>query len=328
MEFFGKSGKAKEEHKIAGYKEEINLAIAEEITERKTEVKEEEMIDSLDGKIRNKEWVGKTSKESEEALLEKYLIVESKEGYEFIIEVDNQKQTAKVVAESKTQGQKYHITYHPNGGSGEIKTVEVKRGFYKILDANTYTKTDYVFKGWCEIPEPDESSKIYLEGDKYQPKEDVTLYAIWKQKPITAETIKANPSNFYGSVVTGYSAGTGVSTWRIYYADSNNIYLIADNNIAKNDAPNSPSGKTVVIKDSNNSRLSLSEICKDTVYSTGSAWISSNSMAKKWLSKYLAQNPKSTNQNIKAVAYLMDTNIWSKYVDNNLAEYAIGTPTL
>lgn len=193
-----KATKTKEEHLISQYKEEINLIIAEEVTERKTESKEEPMIVSLEEKIKEKEWVQKekVKQYNEEEITEiqpeknKYLIVESKEGYEFIIEIDNKKETAKIAQANRTLGEKYMITYDPNEGKGEKRTVEVRSGFYKILEKNTFTKTDYIFGGWCE----DKSGKgeKYLEGSKYQPKRDVILYAIWEKNPLAKDVLKVN----------------------------------------------------------------------------------------------------------------------------------------
>ncbi len=180
-----KALKAKEEHLINGYKEELNLIIMEELAERTTETKKEPMIESLEKKINEKDWVANTSKEKQDGDTVEYLIVESKEGYEFIIEVDNEKETAKIIETNKTPGQKYTITYHPNGGTGEAKLVEVRSGFSKILEENTFTRKDYLFAGWCEKQEPDGTATIYLEGSKYQPTGDVTLYAIWTHNVAT-----------------------------------------------------------------------------------------------------------------------------------------------
>ncbi len=99
-----KAKRAKEEQLIAQYKEEINLIIAEEIAERKIEEKEELMIQSLDTKIRKKEWVKEIYKlndeQQEQTTFEEstHLLVESKEGYEFLIKVDNKKNTAEIVS--------------------------------------------------------------------------------------------------------------------------------------------------------------------------------------------------------------------------------------
>ena len=172
-----KALKAKEEHLISQYKEEINLIIAEEVAERKTEVKEEPMIESLDKKVNDKDWVAKTSKEKQDGETVEYLIVESKEGYEFIIEVDNEKETAKIIETNKTPGEKYTITYHPNGGTGEAKTVEVRKGLKKKIEKNNFTRDDYIFAGWCKDKEGND--EIYLPESVYPENENVTLYALW-----------------------------------------------------------------------------------------------------------------------------------------------------
>ena len=53
-----------------------------------------------------------------------------------------------------------------------------------------------------------------------------------------------------------------------------------------------------------------------------------NSLVRPWLS-YLNSYPNSTNTNMKAVAYMLDTDVWSTFTDDDRkAEYAIGGPTL
>ena len=71
-------------------------------------------------------------------------------------------------------------------------------------------------------------------------------------------------------------------------------------------------------------------------YSSGASLIYSNEKVKNLLKQYFDYSPdsypnrESTNNNIKAVAYMLDTEIWSaKYGDGEKnAEYAIGGPTL
>ena len=60
----------------------------------------------------------------------------------------------------------------------------------------------------------------------------------------------------------------------------------------------------------------------------GASWINENSKAKKWISQYLSSYGTSTNDNMKIVSYLLDTNVWSEYYAGDKAEYAIGGPTL
>ena len=61
---------------------------------------------------------------------------------------------------------------------------------------------------------------------------------------------------------------------------------------------------------------------------SGSEFINSTSKAKKWIS-WTKNYDNSTATNIKSVAYMLDTNVWTrKYTDNNFADYVIGGPTL
>ena len=59
----------------------------------------------------------------------------------------------------------------------------------------------------------------------------------------------------------------------------------------------------------------------------GASDIGASNPARKWLDTFLNSYGTSTNTGVRAVAYLMDTNVWSIYAGNN-AEYAIGGPTL
>ena len=122
----------------------------------------------------------------------------------------------------------------------------------------------------------------------------------------------------------GYEAPhAGVDKWRIFYADESNIYLIADDYIAGENAPNGQSGSK--INENDTYRLSFDNVYRD--YS-GASWISSNGKGSKWLSQFLGSYGTSTNTNIRAVAYMMDTNVWSGYHAGEDAEYAMGGPTI
>ncbi len=412
MGYFGKANSAKEQHNIAQYKEELNLIIMEEVTERTVETKTEPMIVSLEKKINEKDWVAKTSREKQDGETVEYLIVESKEGYEFVIEVDNEKETAKIVETNKTPGEKYTITYHSNGGIGETKTVEVRKGFNKKLEKNSFTKADYIFTGWCEDKDGNgekymEESVIYqidrnvtlyaiwsynvatitfdanggtgtmetkkvTKGDnikltansfqkegydfeKWNTKADgtgddyadlanittennVTLYAIWKKKPITADTVKKNPSDFYGAIVSNYSTKTiagknyneAVKNWKIFYADNNNIYLIADDYIAYDYVPTGRGG-TPLISGSTGYGVAFAE----SMYSnkmgmlvdyTGTDDIKDERI-KALSNDYFSKGFSNTEQKGRAMAYMLDTTRWEGFSGSD-ADYAVGGPTI
>ena len=170
----------------------------------------------------------------------------------------------------------------------------------------------------------------------------VDLKDVYENTDLDVAKVKRKATSLYGSEVRGYTCeGTGVDKWRIFYADGEDvdeddrhIYLIADDYLAVNDAPKGKNG-TAVYKNSSDYKLSFNDVYKDY---TGSAWILQNSRASKWLNKYFnytdgegnTPNKISTNPNIRAVAFMMDTsaNVWGKWANNNLAEYAIGGPTL
>ena len=146
---------------------------------------------------------------------------------------------------------------------------------------------------------------------------------------IGADEIKKAPASYYGKVVTGYTCDSpGVTTWRIFYADESNIYLIADDYISAENAPDGQGGSKLAYINESLYRLQFKNIYRDY---PGASWISQNSKGAKWLNGFLGSNSYntsiSTNTNIQAVAYMMDTNAWSIYAGDN-AEYAIGGPTL
>ena len=115
----------------------------------------------------------------------------------------------------------------------------------------------------------------------------------------------------YGKKVNFVSKGNGLQdlVWRIYYADSKNVYLISETKDGK--CPES--------------NFSLDDYISD--YSSG-ADVSSQgkNLMPKGKEKGLFEN--NTNKNIKATAYLCDIEVWDKYTDEEeKAAWAIGGPT-
>ena len=144
---------------------------------------------------------------------------------------------------------------------------------------------------------------------------------------ITASQITqtTDKTGFYGEKVTNYTCPntTGVTTWRIFYADTENIYLIADDYISFENAPTDKKG-TAVTQNSTSYKLSMDNVYKDY---DGATSIDST-FANKWLSSYWKNNSESQNPNIKAVAYMLDKSAWNTLYKGADAEYAIGGPTL
>ena len=141
---------------------------------------------------------------------------------------------------------------------------------------------------------------------------------IEKYSGITAGTVAADPARFYGATVTGYTwpnQNNEDITWRIFHSDGQNIYLIAADYVKY--APDSENNSITVNSDY---CLSMDDVISD--YSGGTDIASSK--AKKWIDDYLT----SINDNMKAVAYMLDNSIWDTLYKGINAEYSIGGPTL
>ena len=147
---------------------------------------------------------------------------------------------------------------------------------------------------------------------------------------------KQNKLGFYGEQVTNYKCSNtkGVTVWRIFYADTENIYLIADDYIDLSNAP-SKNGKKL---SQNKKRMLVWNQTLLNQYENGlQTIISSNyingfknlEIINKWLKKYQKNNNYSSiTLNNKAVAYMLDTSIWNNLYKGDSADYVIGGPTL
>ena len=142
----------------------------------------------------------------------------------------------------------------------------------------------------------------------------------------SAKEVADNAAEYYGKNVTNYTAN-GISDWKIFHSDGTNIYLISSEYLPIDKIPATKGGSAIVSTDSKWPKgASLSPAVNDSNYSSGSDSISSNNPARKWLKSYL-DSYKSSNDNMKAVAYMFDTDIWTVYKTDK-AEYAIGGPTV
>ena len=210
------------------------------------------------------------------------------------------------------------ITVNATDDSGEIASYKY---YLNGVEQKTDTVNTYTFDGLTAGTE----YTIKVESfDKANNKGEKTITVSTTKKPeIGAGEINKEPSVYYGSEVRGYTCTSqGVSKWRIFYADSTNIYLIADDYISYQYAPKGKNG-TAVTKNSDY-RLSFNNVYSDY---PGASWIKENSKGSKWLNKLLSEYSSSTNKNVKAVGYMMDTNVWSIYSGSD-AEFAMGGPTL
>ena len=133
--------------------------------------------------------------------------------------------------------------------------------------------------------------------------------------------------NYYGKVVSNYNA-QGVE-WKVFHSDGQNIYLITSEYIPYDKIPKVDS--VALNKGDYDNAAYFTNVLSS--YSTGSGAITADNPARKWLKSYfdyLSTNSTTSgsNENMQAIAYMLDTNKWSDFADSTYADYAIGGPTV
>ncbi len=223
----------------------------------------------------------------------------------------------------------YTVTYNKNTGdavenmpSNQIKTQGVNLKLSDLVP----TRAGYTFKGWSTNISQTETGE-YQAGATYSQDANLTLYAVWKKAGSSSIEIAQDAKNTYGQIVEGYNAkyDDNGTTWRIFMADENNIYLIADDYMHYNYAPTSNGQQ---LKKISNYRLSFGRYIVSEYI--GAENIDSV-FGSKWLSTYWKNGGSSSKQtNIQAVAYMLDKEIWNKKYKTgyDFVDYAIGGPTI
>ena len=165
----------------------------------------------------------------------------------------------------------------------------------------------------------EEDGKVAVKGEN-PPAEQVI---------ITASDIanSIDKSKLYGATVSNYTCANsaGVNAWKIFYADNNNIYLIADDYIHYDYCPSSANQ---TINKTTDYKLSMGNVIKDYSGSNDITDIKIQTLNSNYFNYLTANNTMSANNNMKAVAYMLDTNVWSVFKNSTHAEYAIGGPTI
>ena len=147
---------------------------------------------------------------------------------------------------------------------------------------------------------------------------------------VTAEDIAKveDKSEIYGAIVNGYDCenNAGVESWKLLYADNENVYLIASNYIHKDYCPDGI-GETPITDNGNGYKLSMNDVINDYNGASDIKDESLQNLNSDYFSKYGSEN--SSNKNMKAVAYMLDTSegVWGKFAGEK-AKYAIGGPTI
>lgn len=116
------------------------------------------------------------------------------------------------------------------------------------------------------------------------------------------------------------------SDWRIFYKDSNNcIYIIAEDFVPNSSLSN-------ILTEANMSTLSnypySAYWASDSNFTKAGSSAISEEIADKYMLSWVKEYPNSELNNIKAVAALLDTNIWNELATGVESAEAVGAPTL
>ena len=191
------------------------------------------------------------------------------------------------------------------------------------------TDTDTTFYTGYKLPVYGSETKWYVdENGKLVLQTGSRIYGADEvPKPkINAATISKNASKYYGAYVNYTTTNTLSENykWRIFYATNSNIYLIASDYISVADLPTTAKGNKPANTDGTFPKAAtFNNVIRDY---TGSASITED---MKWFNKdYFDKGYSSTYENMKAVAYLLDKQIWTDKFKGNGADYVVGGPSL
>ena len=185
--------------------------------------------------------------------------------------------------------------------NGEDATVNTPEKVKEILEAANSSNENKYYK---EL----QTDKIITPSGYEVPYEE--LYTNGTTGGEVTEVTAAN----YGDKVNYVSKGDSSLIWRIFYDDENYVYLIS----SKSDGSNTVES------------CQLNQYPGSTKTYSGSADITDSflqSLNSQWFD--IVKDAPTTNSNAKAIAYLMDQDVWDEYKDSEgNASYAIGGPTL
>ena len=145
----------------------------------------------------------------------------------------------------------------------------------------------------------------------------------------SAEIIEDNCKSMYGEKVfykTGnISIDSDITCWKIFYSDGINIYLISDDYVSPALLPEKDGAKPDQGDPDNYPRAARF----NNVISkyNGSSDITDERM-KELNADYFSKNYTSELVNMKAVAYMLDKDIWCDFVNSTIVEYAVGGPSV
>lgn len=284
--------------------------VEDETIENFKKIEEEKYQVFIDGYVGEIDETGKITKDLQKA--EPHPIIKNVK-----ITIDGK---TEIENNSQAPGTQLQINFDASIEGGKIKSITPELPY---ITNGTETEVTFTVVGTVSGKDYETTRKISVIN-KYK------LGKIIDASDIAKSTDK---NEYYGKVVEGYTPQNNatVEKWRIFYADSKNIYLIANDYVEREYLPEGTDGtKSTGHKPDNSDNdyeraAILTNILQDY---EGSSRIT-DSKIKALNKEYFKQNFSSTYNNMKAVAYMLDTKAWEGFKDTSgKADYAIGGPTV
>jgi len=249
------------------------------------------------------------------------------------------------------------------GGNAKTYSVKVSGGVEGTLTANYSNNKITLTSGSTETQSPVQITIGYVdEAGNQKTGVDVVTLSVSVTNAETAEDIASKTfandtekknfyESFYGSVVTNYGKTIDTSLndqWKIFYADGEHIYLIADSYVNYTSLPTTRVNGTEYkfVKGNTDWKANFGNDVTSNmmkVYQNGASDISDKIIGSKTITAerikglnnsffYTKTLTGSGQPNMQAVASMLDVDLWKAFMDasngTGKAEYAIGGPTV
>ena len=154
-------------------------------------------------------------------------------------------------------------------------------------------------------------------------------------KTYLAKNLKDNlngKDSVIGKKVTGLTGGIADKKeyeWEIFYVDDSSIYLISKNYIKISDCP-TKDGEVLTTQENSEYKGHFPEDLNLQNKYKGSEDITKKEIKNLNKDFFITKKYTSTDDNMKAVAYMLDTEIWTEKIvgNNDKVDYVIGGPSV
>ena len=342
------AGNAKTQTDIAGEKEILQISAVSAMGKQKYgDVTKEKLDDELDNNIGNENYsselvengISVTFKNSERTYIIDYNGNVEKAAPKIAVD-ENSLTITNTDGSSITKGQVEQGTALKISFNASVKggTVSISPSLPHTTTTEEIEAKSVTFTITASVP--DET----VEPLEYT----VNLKDVYKSNVVSMEELKTQASKYFGYDVINYAetlpSNLRDTKWQLFYAGALNgeteqrIYLITKGCV-KNTVLPAKNGATPIATSGSNYKAKFSKyqryatnindgVCNPSIYSGSSAI--ATSMKKYNKDYFITKNYSSTNPNMRAVAYMLDTITWSPFATsyNNYAEWAIGGPTI